>query len=309
MVPGEELARAGHNVRQVSLGDLKAAIADPEFFKRDIFVFGKAFAEVSPVMKIIHAAGGRVIVDLCDNVFAPPEDGLKDIYRAILPHADAVVASSDRLKQALSGNLPHGKPVFVIADAVEGERLRPTFNPTSGSVRLLWFGYPNNLPLLRHELEHLSLLTSGRRVELAIVTAWPNAAVSARFPDDFQGIHMRRVEWSPQAMDEELRACDIVIIPSDDSPARLTKSANRVITGLWAGKYVVAWPLPSYEAFSGFAAIGRDFVAGIQQAIANPDRVRDRIGHGQDYIAQYYSPDIIAKAWMDVFKMPGLLSR
>ncbi len=302
MIPGNELAREGHDISQISLDSLKASMTSPEFFQRDVFVFGKAFADVSPVMKKIHAVtGARIIVDICDNIFAPPEDGLKHIYQAILPHADAIVASSEMLKEALSDDVPDGIPVYMIVDAVEGERISPVFKPLPGVIRLLWFGYPNNLPLLLRALTNLSLLTTRFSVELAIVTAWPSDAVRKMFPDSFGGVRIRRAEWSLQSMRDELQLCDIVIVPSDASQARLTKSANRVITGLWAGKYVVGYPLPSYKPFGDFASIGRDLVAGIQWALDNRDLVLKRVERGQRFIWQHYNPDIIAKSWETVF--------
>src|SRR3990172_10087692 len=73
MLPGDELARAGNDVAHVALEELKPALAAPQFFDRDIFVIGKAFADLSPVMKRIHTAcRARIIVDICDHVFAPP---------------------------------------------------------------------------------------------------------------------------------------------------------------------------------------------------------------------------------------------
>lgn len=301
MIPGDQLARKGHDVSQVALSELNAAAADRRFFRRDIFVIGKAFADISPVIEKIRAAGrARIFVDICDNVFAPPEDGLKGVYRAILPYADAVVTSSDALVEALANNVPVGIPIYSIADAVEEKRQRPVFCPDAGTVRLLWYGYPNNLPLLHGELKNLQQLAPKLSIQLVIVTAWPSGT-AAGFPDTVGSINMRRVNWSPQAMRDELRACDIVIVPSDESPARMTKSANRVITGLWAGKYVVASPLPSYEPFREFASIGRDLAAGIQWAIDNPVLVPDRIRLGQDFILRNYSPRMIADAWEAAF--------
>ena len=102
-------------------------------------------------------------------------------------------------------------------------------------------------------------------------------------------------------MHEQMQSCDIVIVPSDDGLARLTKSANRVITALWAGKYVVAYPLPSYKLFCDFAGIDRNLVAGIRWAMDNRDLVPDRVNRGQRFIWQHFSPHIIAKTWGTVF--------
>ena len=75
-------------------------------------------------------------------------------------------------------------------------------------------------------------------------------------------------------------------------------TANRVIASLWAGRYVVAYPLPSYLHFTPFAGISKDLPAAIRWAVANPATVRQRIAAGQDFIASHYDNARIADAWL-----------
>jgi len=295
MLPGDELRRRGHDVEQVFYSELPARLGDPHFLQRDVFVFGKAFCDLSPLIHVLRASGRtRVLIDICDNVFAPPEDGLKSVYLAMLPLADAIVTSSELLADALRDKVRSGVKFFSIPDAVEGTRVDPQFTPRPGSIQLLWFGYPNNLPLLQNEFKNLSKLTNIAKVSLTIVTA---LSVSATPPVMIDGIRTQYRQWSPKVMREELKACDAVVIPSDDSPARITKSANRVITAIWAGKFAAAHPLPSYKVFQPFAHIDRDIVAGIGWALENQDVVRERIAAGQQYIQKYFAIQPIADAW------------
>jgi hypothetical protein len=295
MLPGEELARRGHDVEQVFFQDLPARVREPRFLRRDIFVFGKALADFSPFIHAIRSnSQAKVVIDICDNIFAPPEDELKFFYIAMLPRADAVITSGEFLSDALRDKIRPGVELFSVPDAVEGQRFDPIFEPRARSIRLLWFGYPNNLPLLRNELPNLSKLTQVAKVKLSVVSAWPPHAT---LPPLIGGIHIRYPRWSPKIMSDELKACDFVVVPSDEAPARRTKSANRIVTGIWAGKFVVAYPLPSYRPFEPFAYVDRDLVAGIRWALESREVVRQRISAGQKFIEKHYAIELIADAW------------
>jgi hypothetical protein len=296
-IPSEGLARRGHDVRCYSLSEVGEAARGADFFERDVFVFGKVFGFVLPLVQAIRRRGrAKVVADLCDNVFAPPEDELAPFYGPLLPLVDGAIVSSERLGEALAGHLPAGARRWVVADSVEYARQEPRFAPEEGRLRLMWFGYPNNFPLLADALPGLWKLAGTRRVELAAVGQWGNVDVE-RLTRYAEPIGLRCVGWTEEAMGRELAGCDVVVIPSDDSPARVTKSANRVITGLWAGRYVVASPLPSYEEFAGYAGIGRDLCGGIEWAMGHAGEVRERIGAGQGFIDGKYGVERVVGEW------------
>jgi len=296
MLPGDELRRRGYDVEQVFFQELSTRLEDPLFWRRDVFVFGKAFTDFSPFIRILHTSSrAKALIDICDNVFAPPEDGLKPIYQAMLPLADTVVASSDLFTAVLQDKIRPDTRIFYIPDAVEGAKVDPELTPGNGAIKLLWFGYPNNYPLLRNELQNLCKLTNIAKVSLTAVTAWP--AQTAPSSEIINDIHIVYRQWSPQVMKYALKACDFVVIPGDDSPGRITKSANRVITAIWAGKFVAAYPLPSYQAFQPFAHIDCDLVGGIKWALENRDAALERIVAGQQYIQEHFAIQTIADAW------------
>ena len=289
------LLAEGMTLSEFFFEDLPTYARDMTFLRRDVFVFGKAFVDFSALIRGIHDhSHAKVLIDICDNVFAPPEDGLKSVYVAMLPHTDAVLTSSEFLSQTLQDKVRSGVQLFSIPDAVEGHRIDPDFKPRPGSIRLLWFGYRNNLPLLENELPNLSKLTQIAEVRLSIVSDWDTQTT---FPSVIGGIRIRCLQWSPKVMRDELKACDFVVVPSDDSPARLTKSANRIITAIWAGKFVVATPLPSFRSFEQFAHIDRDLVAGVRWALKNRGATRERISAGQQFIQKHYAIERIADAW------------
>ena len=70
LIPGDELRRRGYDVRQVATSELKDALGSPGFFSCDRVVVGKAFADLSPLLPQFRKTGGKVVVDICDNVFS-----------------------------------------------------------------------------------------------------------------------------------------------------------------------------------------------------------------------------------------------
>ena len=101
-------------------------------------------------------------------------------------------------------------------------------------------------------------------------------------------------------MKRALDACDMVIIPSSLAPARVTKTANRIMTSIYGGKHVVAYPLPAYLEFSNFITVKEDLANGIRRSLDNPDIVREQISNGQIYIERNYSPEKTSKMWEKV---------
>jgi glycosyltransferase involved in cell wall biosynthesis len=295
--PSIYLSQKGHDISLINLFDWQERINDHNFYKADVYVIGKAFGDFSHLIQYLKQLGKKIIVDVCDNIYEPPEDGLKAIYELILPLANTVIAASPMLAKVLVDRI--GDKVIVIPDPVEGEKLSPSFTPDRDSLKLLWFGYPNNLSLLDDFLPQLEKLTNEKSISLSIVTSWNDHFLNI-FKDGRKGIHICHVEWSPNNMKEELANCDMVIVPSSLTPARITKTANRIMTSLYAGKYVVASPLPAYLEFSNFISLEQDLIEGIRFSFKNPDIVRQRIANGQLYIEKHYSPRIISQIWETV---------
>ena len=95
LLPGQALADRGHHVECVSFYDLQEWSHNPQSIARDIYIFGKTLIDLRAVVRYIRQGHGRIIMDLCDNVFEPPEDGPKPHTVSMLPHVDGVVTSTD----------------------------------------------------------------------------------------------------------------------------------------------------------------------------------------------------------------------
>jgi glycosyltransferase involved in cell wall biosynthesis len=275
-------AIAGSKVTHLGAGAKRATLLE-RFDGADAAVFGKVFdAALAPVALELIAAlrqrGVKVVADYCDDHFAHP--ALGPVYRAMAEAVDQIVASTPGLAEVVKSQT--ATPVAVISDPVEGKRGEPRASVRTPG-RLLWFGHPLNLDTLRFGVPDC-LLT--------VMTAPGHGA---------ERLGHRFRAWSTAALFEELRECDAVIIPSNPhDPRKAVKSPNRFTEALWAGRFVIAHPLPSYEALASYGWVGEDLGEGLKWLIAHPGEAAERIRRGQDWVAQHCSPQAIGAAWLEI---------
>jgi SAM-dependent methyltransferase len=108
----------------------------------------------------------------------------------------------------------------------------------------------------------------------------------------------RHEEWSLEKTWASLAATDVVVIPTlANAPDKLVKSPNRIVESLWAGRCVVANPLPAYVPFAEWAFIDDRIGRGLERALDEQERIADRVRAAQAYIADAHSPERIAQQW------------
>jgi glycosyltransferase involved in cell wall biosynthesis len=260
-----------------------------------------------------RARGLGVVVDLVDNVFATDRS---DFFAALLERADAVTVASETLAGACAR---HSRaPVHVVEDPVEGERRPPRFAPPRAGLlsriglapaarplRLLWFG--GQYRTFRDLADLLPTLCEFARkqpTELSVITGVDQRIVGelesirARAPRTFT---TRFTAWSLEAVADGLERCDLVLLPADlANTMRTAASANRLTRALWAGRAVVAHPLPSYIAFRDAALLQANLVDALRWALANAEEVDRRIRVGQELVALRLSPEAIGRRWREV---------
>ena len=257
------------------------------FAGADAAVFGKILEPaLAPVALELAAAlkekGVKVIVDFCDDHFDHVQLG--PVYRAMANSADAVVCSTDALAEAARAHIV--ADVKVVGDPVEGVRREPRA-VRRAPARLLWFGHPVNLDTLQHGVPQL--IARSIPFELTLVTA-PRAGAEA------MGHRFRA--WSSEAVFDELDKCDAAIIPSNPyDPRKAVKSANRFTEALWAGRFVIAHPLPAYEPLAAFGWVGEDLGEGLEWLLGHPDEALARIRAGQEWASRNVSREAIGAAW------------
>jgi hypothetical protein len=281
-IPGSKLTHVGPGANRRTLLE--------RFAGAEAAVFGKLFdpASAQPAVELaaaLRSRGTRVIVDYSDDHFLHPVIG--PAYRAMAAAADAVVASTAGLAEVLRAQT--SAAVSIVTDPVEGERGEPRSH-AARPARLLWFGHPLNLDTLPPGLEQLA----ARGIDCALtVMTTPGAGA--------EGLGHRFRPWSSAALFEELRDCHAVIIPSNPhDPRKAVKSPNRFTEALWAGRFVIAHPLPAYEPLAPYGWVGEDLGEGLAWLLAHPGEALERIRAGQEAVARDFSPEAIGRAWQAV---------
>jgi hypothetical protein len=250
----------------------------------------------------IGARGIKVLADFSDNTFVHPRRGPVD--RSLANLVDLVVASTPELAQLLRQETP--MPVVSVTDPVEGERGEPRVpvqaRPPAAPLALVWFGHWTNFRTLELAWQQLAPLAAERPLSMVILSrpGGGHEEAVARVDAEWRktGSACRFRSWSAAAVFEALRECDAVVIPSDpQNPEKSIKSPNRFCESVWAGRFVVAHPLPSYQLLAAGGWVGADLAEGLRWMLAQPDAALARIRAGQSAVAASHSPEVIGQAW------------
>lgn len=311
-IPAQALAKLGWSSKPTHVhlqANRRTLLA--RFAEADIVVLGKPVAaspERYPALSehVLSLAGSlrsrnvRLVADFCDDHFAYPVLG--PLYRGLANAADAVVASTPALAEVLKGET--GAPVTVITDPVEGVRGAPRVpgHGASAPVSLLWFGHPTNIDTLRFGVPQLDAGKTAFSLTLATAEG-PAEELAAQLAEAWRGTGKtcRFRGWTRRAVFEELEACDAVMIPSNPhDPHNMVKSPNRFTESLWAGRFVLAHPLPAYQELADYGWVGEDLSEGLRWLAAHPAEARERILRGQEAIAGRFSPQAVAESWKAV---------
>lgn len=253
------------------------------------------------IITLVQARGGQAILDLCDNLFI--RDGVREDIIAGCRSADRVIVPTRGLADIVRDKT--GCLATVIGDPFEGPEQAPRFAPAPNMLRIAWFGSTGNLDGIAEEIAQLTLRKTDPRVYRFSLTSIINearhrqlAALAARRPD----IQISATQWRPERTWANLAAADLVFLPSQATDFHRIKSPNRLIEGLRAGRWVIAHPLESYQAFAPWAAITEDFDAAVRWALDHPADVLERITAGQDYIRQNFDVEAIGGLWLDTLR-------
>ncbi len=323
-LPAQALADQGVLSTLVSIAPGDALPTLPA--KPDIAVFTKPYiygdAERDrSASRFIDAAetlkrnGTAVVFDQTDNLFA---DQRRDYALRMLELADVVITCSTILGTLVQEQA--GRESRLVPDPLEGKRGEPAFAarsrglwarlrsaPAGAPLRLLWFGgQPATFRALMRWRSELARFARRQPLRLDVVmNRVPELEAGvAQLAGD--GIVATLHAWSPAAMAGRLAACDLVLLPTDSTnPRSFTASSNRLLAALWAGRFPVAGPIPSYLEFSDFAWIGDNPVSGIDWALAHPEGVLERLRASQARIEQSFAIAAVAMAWGAVFEGVG----
>jgi hypothetical protein len=270
----------------------------------DAAVFGKLVAppheftllapKVLQLADTLARQGVRIVADFSDDGFR--EQVRRPYFRGLANSAHKVVASTEELAKVLRDET--ASAVRVVTDPVEGQRGSPVVSPGT-PLRLLWYGHPTNLSTLSLGIPQLVAVANRVPIAITLITSAGRAAeVQVREAGRLPQATCRLVPWTPSAVFDALKTCDAVLIPSDpDERRRAVKSPNRFLEAVWAGRFVVAHPLPSYLPLAAFGWVGDDIGEGLEWLLQNPAGALERIRAGQMAIEANYVPPAVAAQW------------
>ena len=228
-----------------------------------VVVASKHFESPDRVERL-RAAGKAVLFDCCDNHFGGP---LREHYLRMCRAAHLITVPTETMQAALKAE---GFDSVVIPDPIEMRWGEPLVR---GPEKLFWYGHASN---------YQPLLDLAPRLEGYICRLVSNAPGTN--------------PWSPIAMMDGFKWCDAVILPQVNDAKRSCKSTNRIVEGIWSGRFVCANSIPSWDQFAPYAWIG-DIPEGLAWMKANPAEAKERITAGQAYIREKFSPVAIGKLW------------
>jgi hypothetical protein len=298
LAPARYLAGEGHQNQFLRLDQKLASDDVAHALCADVVVVSKVLARGSvELARQAQALGARVVVDLCDDHFDTPELG--PAYHALCRLADRVTASTAAMADVIRQST--GKRAAMIDDPYEGPLGEPQFEPECDRIRLLWFGHPVNFDTVADMVPKLGVLARSMRLSLHVVSSSKNNGIRGYLEQVYRqfgpGLTTSITEWTPQATWQALADCDLVVVPSLPSAKKLVKSPNRVVEPIRAGRFVVAYPLPSYVELTDYIWLAENVAEGVARAVANAADVRRRIAAGQAYVNRRFNQLAIGRVW------------
>lgn len=297
LIPSQALTELGWTSEIVNENNtaMKSGWGDSTPKAGDTVIISKVFTNHAVIMaKDAKCRGAKVVLDMCDNFLSHPKFGA--LQRDLLECADLLVTSTPSLKNAFAEIGKHADA--VISDPVEFKRGEIKFAPNH-VLNLVWFGHPVNIDTLAEFMPALAKLARTTPLQLNVVTTLPNGQQDLEKITP-TGLKATYTQWSVSATEEAITNCDMVVIPTLQNDTKDVKSPNRLLEPLWAGRMVVAGPLPSYLPFADSAWIGKDIAEGIAWCLAHPSEVKSRITHGQADIEKYFTAQAIGHQWHQV---------
>lgn len=213
---------------------------------------------------------------------------------------------------------------FFLAETRKGKESKSSASPQSAEPEthpasredlqtLLWFGNSGirglfgitDLELIESSLRTLA---QEKRFELVVVTdsypAFLKHVASMQFPTRF-------VQWSPEAVEREMKRASVALIPNALNPFSKCKSANRTVLALSRGVPVVATRTSALDAFES-CVIFDSWIEGVISYLDDPALVQEHLAKARMIINREFSLDSVATRWVqEIEKLMGanLVSR
>jgi hypothetical protein len=277
---------ASHRVRVVPARDsMKTSkISEKGDPNADVNIFYKHFDPDGNIQFAIdnHDKKTKIIFDICDDHF---DRQAGPYYKRMVDLADHITCNSPQMKKRIHEvtNRPL-KDITVITDPVSFPLREPEHNPRS---ELLWFGHASNLESLNSWLPKIQ--------DHGILTIITNTNVQG-------ALNIRPIAWYPGVVEEKIKDFDIVLIPVTKTPWSKYKSPNRAVDAIQSGKFVITDSEDVYGDLKDFLYITDDPMEGIRFYNDNPEKVKEMILKGQEYIQKKHSIETVEDQWRKVIE-------
>ncbi len=313
--PLEQLQREGMNVE----------IFQPQKKEQyDTIIFQKC-SDIGDVQlaAATQKRGGRVIYDLCDNLFyfKPGETRFAERAertRQLAGYADVITVSTPTLQSVIEKET--GKTAIIVPDPVAIPKrwnywqfhaywgaLRHQISKFQKSrpLEVIWYGnsliaaaegglrdllkITPTLERLHQEIPlRLTVISNGHDI-------FKSEIASLQFPS-------RYIEWKSYAQFYSIAPYhDICVIPFSRNPVTECKSNNRLSLSLHMGVAVVADGIPSYCEFAPYCQLD-NWEKGLHAYATSPKLRLQHVQAGRAYIDQHYTLQCITKQWQTLLK-------
>ena len=200
--------------------------------------------------------------------------------------------------------------------AVIQRRVKPQVVPVTmqeellrknGLQSIVWFGYHGanharfgmlDLLAIRGDLEAVSLEYP---IELVVVSN--NRKKFDEYIQPFK-LSTRYVEWSPEALSNELSNASVAVLPNSLDDFSICKSPNRAVLALLSGVPVVATATPALKELASCIVLD-DFVGGMKSYLGDPELRLADVNAGQSLIQMLYGDACIRNHWLHVIERVG----
>lgn len=266
-------------------------------------------------IKKAQTEGIVVIADFNDDYFHHPVKG--SYWCDLAQTVDCCIASTEPMAELLQKFT--NKPIHVIGDPIaaplypakvfqkkkniQQKILRWMGSDPENCLKLVWYGNIVNWPAMEQWINILSDFKKEQLWLLHVITK-PHPKI-LDFIEKFNiknghQFFIKFEEWSESGQWKLVKDSDIVLIPSDvNDRAKKVKTSNRLTDALYAGRYVVASPLPAYLPYSKVASLTDNPKYAIEAYLQSPEACLKKIQQGQKMVLERLNSTEIAGLWID----------
>jgi hypothetical protein len=239
------------------------------------------------------ASGAKIIIDYTDH-HIERNTASGDFYRKSINYADAIVCSSEQLKNSIVKYFKG--PILVIEEPIDVSIIPPK-EKNNTIKNILWFGHASNLSYLFDCL--LNTFNSDIHARLIIMTnayPFPEEYSNLLSADVLENIEINVAPWSINDLIQAANISDFCILPTGYKDSKKAgASSNRLITALALGMPVLSDHLISYQKFNNyFETLNID---NLLKYTIKPDYDFQKIKDFQKIVASDYTRKNLLHHW------------